>query len=90
MRKQNYEVVEASQNQPKNRFKEALKVGTATALVAVGTQAAHANDITTIGQGLTGQIDAGKSIIVGLMTAGAILLGIFAGYRYLKKGASSA
>lgn len=89
MRKQTYEVVETSQNQQKNRFKQALKIGTATALVAIGTQSAHA-DIQTIGAGLTGQIDAGKAIIVGLMTAGAILLGIFAGYRYLKKGANSA
>lgn len=89
MDKQN-EVVLATQ---KPMFKEAVKYAVATAvatsLVAV-SMSANAAEITTIGAGVNGEIDAGKSIIIELFTAGAILLGIFAGFRYLKKGANSA
>lgn len=51
---------------------------------------AHAAEITAVGENLAAEIAAGKTIIVSLLTAGAVLLGIFAGYRYLKKGANSA
>ena len=74
---------------PKRKLSDAVKYGVATAVVAT-MQAANAAEITAVGQGLTGEIEAGKTIIIALFTAGAILLGIFAGFRYLKRGAGSA
>lgn len=75
---------------PKRKLSDAVKYGVATAVVAAGMQAANAAEITAVGEGLTGEIEAGKTIIIALFTAGAILLGIFAGFRYLKRGAGSA
>lgn len=75
--------------QPKKRINEAVKYGVATTVTALaGT--ANAAEITTIGQGLSEEIDAVKALIITLFTAGAVLLGIFAGFRYLKRGANSA
>lgn len=74
----------------KPTIKEAVKYGVATAIVAGSMSMAHAAEITTIGAGLNGEIEGGKTLIIQLFTAGAILLGIFAGFRYLKRGANSA
>lgn len=82
------QVVVATKKQP--TLKEAVKYGVATAIVAGSMQAANAAEISTIAQGLSDEIDAAKTIIIALFTAGAVLLGIFAGFRYLKRGANSA
>lgn len=74
----------------KPTIKEAVKYGVATAVVAGSAQSASAAEIANIANGLTGEIDGAKTVIIGLFTAGAILLGIFAGFRYLKRGANSA
>lgn len=71
-------------------FVQALKYGVSVALLAFGMQAANAAEITSIANNLTGEIEAGKAVIIGLFSAGAVLLGIFAGFRYLKRGAGSA
>lgn len=40
--------------------------------------------------GLTAEIDGSKATVITLFGAGLIILGIFAGWRYLKRGANSA
>ena len=62
------------------------------AIIATGTALAiHANAASSIdASGLTTDIEGGKEIITGLFAAGLILLGIFAGWRYIKRGANSA
>lgn len=90
MDKQN-EVVVATQKQPtKPTLKEAFKYGVATAVVLGSMQMANAAEIDAIGASLSDEITSVKSITVGLFSLGAILLGLFAGYRYLKRGANSA
>lgn len=90
MDKQN-EVLAQTQKQPTNpTLKEAVKYGVATAVVAGSMQMANAAEIDTIGASLSDEITSVKTIVVGLFTLGAVLLGLFAGYRYLKKGANSA
>lgn len=74
----------------KPTIKEAVKYGVATAIVAGSMPMANAAEITTIGQGLSEEIGAVKDLVISLFTAGAVLLGIFAGFRYLKRGANSA
>lgn len=90
MDKQQNAVVVPAQKQHKPTFKEAVKYGVATAVTTGLVTTANAAEITAVGESLNGEIGAGKTIIIGLFTAGAVLLGIFAGYRYLKKGANSA
>lgn len=90
MDKQN-EVLAQTQKQPTNpTLKEAVKYGVATAVVAGSMQMANAAEIDTIGASLSTEITSVKTIVVGLFTLGAVLLGLFAGYKYLKKGANSA
>lgn len=60
-------------------------VGTALALSPVAN-AASSIDAT----GLTSEIDGGKATIIALFGAALVILGIFAGWRYLKRGANSA
>lgn len=57
-----------------------------TAAMPVASNAALAE----IGADLTTELDAGKLIIIAVMTLGATLLAMFAGYRYMKRGANSA
>ncbi|EHU1489680.1 major capsid protein [Acinetobacter baumannii] len=67
------------------RIKQALIIATGTAL------ALHANAASSIDStGLTGEIEGAKEIVTGLFGVGLIVLGIFAGWRYLKRGANSA
>lgn len=67
------------------RFKKALIIATGTAL------AFHANAASSIDStGLTGEIDGSKEIVLGLFSTALVILGIFAGWRYLKRGANSA
>ena len=67
------------------RFKQAAVIATGTAL-AIHANAASSIDAT----GLTGEIDGGKATIIALFGTALVILGIFAGWRYLKRGANSA
>lgn len=62
------------------------------AIIGIGTSLAfHANAASSINaDGLTSEIEGAKEIVVGLFGVGLIVLGIFAGWRYLKRGANSA
>ena len=40
--------------------------------------------------GLTAEIDGGKTTIIALFGTALVILGIFAGWKYLKRGANSA
>ena len=62
------------------------------AVIAIGTALAiHANAASSIdATGLTGEIDGGKATIIALFGTALVILGIFAGWRYLKRGANSA
>lgn len=51
---------------------------------------AFAEGIETIGAGLTSEVTASKAIILTLFGIGATVLALFAGYRYMKRGANSA
>ena len=67
------------------RLKQASVIAAGTAL------AVHANAASSIdAAGLTGEIDGAKATVITLFGAGLVLLGIFAGWRYLKRGANSA
>lgn len=67
------------------RFKQAALFATGTALVF------HANAASSIdATGLTAEIDGGKATIIALYGTALVILGIFAGWRYLKRGANSA
>lgn len=67
------------------RFNQALVIAAGTAL------AAHASAASSIdATGLTGEIDGGKATIIALFGTALVILGIFAGWRYLKRGANSA
>lgn len=90
MDKQN-EVLAQTQKQPTNpTLKEAVKYVVATAVVAGSMQIANAAEIDTVGASLTDELGSVKTIVVGLFALGAVLLGLFAGYKYLKRGANSA
>ena len=67
------------------RFKQVAVIATGTAL-AIHANAASSIDAT----GLTGEIDGGKATIIALFGTALVILGIFAGWRYLKRGANSA
>ena len=90
MDKQENAVVVSAQNQQNPTFKEAVKYGVATAIVVGSMSVANAAEIDAIGGALSDEMDAVTTIVIGLFTLGAVLLGLFAGYRYLKRGASSA
>ena len=67
------------------RLKQAFVIAAGTAL------AAHASAASSIdATGLTGEIDGGKATIIALFGTALVILGIFAGWRYLKRGANSA
>ncbi|WP_317455449.1 major capsid protein [Acinetobacter johnsonii] len=67
------------------RLKQASVIAFGTAL------AAHASAASSIDAvGLTEEIDGAKATVITLFAAGLVLLGIFAGWRYLKRGANSA
>lgn len=67
------------------RLKQASVIAAGTAL------SAHASAASSIdATGLTGEIDGGKATIIALFGTALVVLGIFAGWRYLKRGANSA
>lgn len=82
------DVVVATEKQP--TYGAAAKYAVAVIVATLATQSAYAAEIDAIGAGLSDEIGAVKTIIVGLFTLGAVLLGLFAGFRYLKRGANSA
>lgn len=67
-------------------FEKAFVVGLAAAMPLM----AFAEGIDTIGAGLTSEVTASKAIILTLFGIGATVLALFAGYRYMKRGANSA
>lgn len=67
------------------RLKQAGVIAAGTAL-AIHANAASSIDAT----GLTDEISGAQTTIISLFGAGLVLLGIFAGWRYLKRGANSA
>ncbi|WP_336163525.1 major capsid protein [Acinetobacter ursingii] len=69
----------------KNRLTQASLLAMGYAL-SVYASAASSIDAT----GLTEEIDGSKATVIALFGAGLIILGIFAGWRYLKRGANSA
>ena len=69
----------------KTRFAQALVISTGTAL-AMHASAASSLDTT----GLTGEIDGAKASIIALFGAAIVILGVFMGWKYLKRGANSA
>ena len=62
------------------------------AILATGfVLVAHANAASSIdATGLTAEIDGGKATIIALFGTALVILGIFAGWKYLKRGANSA
>ncbi len=69
----------------KTRLTQASLLAMVYAL-SVYASAASSIDAT----GLTAEIDGSKATVIALFGAGLIILGIFAGWRYLKRGANSA
>ena len=67
------------------RLKQAGVIAAGTAL-AIHANAASSIDAT----GLTDEISGAQTTIISLFGAGLVLIGIFAGWRYLKRGANSA
>lgn len=62
------------------------------AIIATGTALAiHANAASSIDStGLTAEISGAKDVVLGLFGIALVVLGVFAGWRYLKRGANSA
>lgn len=71
-----------------NAFEKAIAFAVlSSALVA---SPAFAEGISTIGAGLNTEVEASKAIVLALFGIGATVLALFAGYRYMKRGANSA
>ncbi|MDR8424298.1 hypothetical protein FPK38_23340, partial [Acinetobacter baumannii] len=62
------------------------------AIIATGTALAiNANAASSIDSaGLTDEITGAKDVVLGLFGVALVVLGVFAGWRYLKRGANSA
>lgn len=83
--------VPAVVEQKKSKVNAASWVAVASALAITAAMPVASNAaLAEIGADLTSELDAGKLIIVAVMTLGATLLAMFAGYRYMKRGANSA
>ncbi|MDR0069657.1 major capsid protein [Acinetobacter sp. 11520] len=67
------------------RLKQSLIIAAGSAL-ALHASAASSIDAT----GLTGEIEGAKDTVLGLFGVALVVLGVFAGWRYLKRGANSA
>lgn len=69
------------------------KLGAAVAAVtayAVTAPAYAAGSLDAVAASLTGEIDGAKATLITLFTAAAVVLGLFVGWRYLRRGANSA
>lgn len=80
-----YEIELVRKPTMKTRLTQAALLATGYAL-SVYASAASSIDAT----GLTEEIDGSKATVISLFGAGLVILGIFAGWRYLKRGANSA
>lgn len=86
MENKNQVQVVTSKTPLSTRFKQA---GIVAATVAASNYAlAEGSSIDT--SGLTGELTGAKTVVLSLFALGMVLLGIYAGYRYLKRGANSA
>ena len=81
-----YDVVVTQQEKSNKGLYAAATAVAVTGLAPVASNAS----IAEIGASLNTELDASKLIIVAIMTLGATLLAMFAGYRYMKRGANSA
>lgn len=70
-------------------LRNAAFVGGVSVLTGLTAVSAHADDTLDV-TGLTTQMSTAKSAILGLFAVGLVILGIFLGFKYLKKGASAA
>lgn len=84
MDKQNAVVVSAK----KQHFINAVKYGVATAIM-LSPSLANAAEIDKVGAVVSDEISGSKAIMLLLFTAGAAILALVAGWRYLKRGVNS-
>lgn len=87
---QTYDVAPVKQKENTSLTTKLALAVTAASVAMLPAVSFAAGEITTIGEGLTAEIDASKAIVVAIFGAGALLLALFAGYRYMKRGANSA
>lgn len=71
-----------------NKVLGAVALGTTYAMTAAPAHAESA--LTAVGASMTGEIDGAKSIVISLFTAAAVVLALFVGWKYLKRGGNSA
>lgn len=71
-----------------NKVLGAVALGTTYAMTAVPAHAESA--LTAVGASMTSEIDGAKSIVISLFTAAAVVLALFVGWKYLKRGGNSA
>lgn len=69
----------------KTRLQQAAIIVTGTALASYASAASSID-----ASGLTDEIDGVQTIVIGLFGVAITILGMFAGWRYLKRGANSA
>lgn len=82
MNQNNVAVVERSKS---SKFGQALVVGVVASMPLFAMA-----DIAVMGEAMNTEVEAAKGIIVSLFGIGATVLALFAGYRYMKRGANSA
>lgn len=71
-----------------NKVLGAVALGTTYAMTAAPAHAESA--LTAVGASMTSEIDGAKSIVISLFTAAAVVLALFVGWKYLKRGGNSA
>ena len=72
-------------------LRNVLTYGLGATLGAAMVLSPMANAASSIdATGLTAEIDGGKTTIIALFGTALVILGIFAGWKYLKRGANSA
>lgn len=72
-----------------NAFEKAIAFAVVSSAL-VASPAFAEGGISTIGAGLNTEVEASKAIVLALFGIGATVLALFAGYRYMKRGANSA
>lgn len=70
-------------------LKDAAKYGIATVATTFALSA-YAGELDAVGKAVGDEINASKTIMIALFTTAAVILGILAGWKYLKRGVSSA
>lgn len=69
------------------RLKQGAVIGAGTALAM---HASAASSLDGAAAGMTAEMDGAKAIVITVFTTAIVILAIFAGWRYLKRGANSA